>query len=141
MEQARLAMVNAFDLGYKKEVAPILPYGIYTIREVQWPVSQKHRSKLRVSTTSSAHFMQGNARGQIIGDFDGFLKLLFRADDMKLVGVHAVGEIASEVVHVGLVAMMMVTTHEVFIRTCFNYASRQVVQVRHVRCDGCSTTA
>ena len=49
------------------------------------------------------------------------MKLLFRADDMKLVGVHAVGEIASEVVHVGLVAMMMDATHEVFIRTCFNY--------------------
>lgn len=122
MEQARLAMVNAFDLGYKKEVAPILPYGIYTIPEAS--MAGESETSLKASgidyVVGTASYGD-NARGQIIGDFDGFLKLLFRADDMKLVGVHAVGEIASEVVHVGLVAMMMEATHEVFIRTCFNY--------------------
>ena len=61
------------------------------------------------------------ARGMIIGDFDGFLKLLYRADDMKLIGVHVIGEIASEVVHIGLMAMMTESSSELFIRTCFNY--------------------
>ena len=122
MEQARLAMVDAFELGYKKEVAPILPYGIYTIPEAS--MAGESETSLRAAgveyVVGTASYGD-NARGQIIGDFDGFLKLLFRTDDMKLVGVHAVGEIASEVVHVGLVAMMMEATHEVFIRTCFNY--------------------
>ena len=54
-------------------------------------------------------------------EFDGFLKLVFRKDDMKLMGVHAIGEIASEVVHIGLTAMMMGAKSELFIRTCFNY--------------------
>jgi len=49
------------------------------------------------------------------------LKLVYRAEDMRLLGVHAIGEMASEVVHIGLVAMMMEATSEVFIRTCFNY--------------------
>ena len=49
-----------------------------------------------------------NARGQIIGDKDGFLKLLFRRDDMKLVGVHVMGELATEIVHIGLMAMLTI---------------------------------
>ena len=48
-----------------------------------------------------------NARGQIIGDHDGFLKLLFREDDMKLLGVHVIGEQATELVHVGLTALLL----------------------------------
>ena len=54
MEQARLAMVNAFDLGYKKEVAPILPYGIYTIPEASMAGESETSLKASVSTTSSA---------------------------------------------------------------------------------------
>ena len=77
-----------------------------------------------------------NARGQIIGDFDGFLKLLFRADDMKLVGVHAVGEIASEVVHVGFGMMTwMPPTKFSYVLALTTQRSWRVVQVRHVRCD------
>ena len=47
-----------------------------------------------------------NARGRIIGDQDGFLKLLFRQDVLKLIGVHIMRELATEVVHIGLVTMM-----------------------------------
>ncbi len=50
--------------------------------------------------------LPANARGQIIGDETGFLKLLFRRDDMKLLGVHVIGEQATELVHIGLVAML-----------------------------------
>ncbi len=46
------------------------------------------------------------ARGRIIGDSDGFLKLLFRQDDLKLLGVHAIGEQATELIHVGLMALL-----------------------------------
>ena len=122
MEQARLAMVSAFDLKYKKEVAPILPYGIYTIPEAsmagETEVSLKKKDIPYV--IGKAHYGQ-NARGIIIGDSVGFLKLLFRAEDMKLLGVHIIGEQASELLHIGLTAMLMEATSELFIRTCYNY--------------------
>ena len=61
-----------------------------------------------------------NARGQMIGE-TGFLKLLFRRDDLKLLGVHLIGEGATELVHIGLLAMMSGATAELFIEACFNY--------------------
>jgi NAD(P) transhydrogenase len=63
---------------------------------------------------------QDNARGRIIGDLDGFLKLLFRRDDMRLVGVHVIGEMATEIVHIGLMAMLTESTVELFVEACFN---------------------
>ena len=60
-------------------------------------------------------------RGEIIGDQTGFLKLLFRREDMKLLGVHVIGEQATEVVHVGVVAMLAEGTAQLFNRSCFNF--------------------
>ena len=57
---------------------------------------------------------------RIIGDMTGFLKLLFRRDDMKLLGVHVIGQQAAEVVHVGLMAMLTGATAEIFDEACFN---------------------
>src|SRR5262249_29126721 len=62
-----------------------------------------------------------NARGQIIGDQRGFLKLLFHESDMKLLGVHVIGEQATELVHVGLTALLMGAGADLFINTCYNY--------------------
>jgi len=67
-----------------------------------------------------AHY-DTNARGQIIGTRHGFLKLLFAPDTMKLLGVHAIGEQATELVHTGLVALHAGATADLFIETCFNY--------------------
>ena len=122
MEQARLAMVAAFDLKYKKEVAPILPYGVYTIPEASMAGETEeslHQKGVRYVVGRSNYGQ--NSRGIIIGDSSGFLKLLFRADDMKLVGVHIIGEQASELLHIGLTAMLMEANSDLFIRTCYNY--------------------
>jgi NAD(P) transhydrogenase len=62
-----------------------------------------------------------NPRGQIIGDEYGLLKLIFRREDMRLLGVHVVGEQATEVVHIGLIAMAAGVGAGVFNRVCFNY--------------------
>jgi NAD(P) transhydrogenase len=122
MEQARLAMVNAFDLKYKKEVAPILPYGIYTIPEAS--MAGETEASLRRQGVSyvvgKATYAQ-NSRGIIIGDNLGFLKLIFGAADMKLLGVQVMGEQASELLHIGLTAMLCEAGSELFIRTCYNY--------------------
>lgn len=122
MEQARLAMVDAFQLGYKRTVAELLPFGIYTIPEVSMvgETEQSAREKSIDFVVGKATYLD-NARGTIIGDDDGFLKLLFSREEMKLIGVHVIGEIASELVHIGLMAMMCGATHELFIRACFNY--------------------
>lgn len=64
---------------------------------------------------------EDNPRGQIIGDDTGFLKLLFRRDDMRLLGVHVCGEHATEIVHIGLIALLLEAGSEVFNRACFNY--------------------
>ena len=63
---------------------------------------------------------EDNPRGQIIGDKGGFLKLLYRREDMKLVGVHVIGELATEIVHIGLMAMLTGSTAQVFVEACFN---------------------
>jgi NAD(P) transhydrogenase len=122
MEQARLAMVHAFDLKYKKSAAPVLPLGVFTIPEVS--VAGETETSLRakgIPFVAGRAYYDANARGKIIGDREGLLKLLFRENDMKLLGVSVVGESAAELVHVGLVALMVDADNSLFIETCFNY--------------------
>jgi len=122
MEQARLAMVHAFDLKYKTSVAPVLPYAIYTIPEVAMAGdTEKTLREKEVDYVVGRAYYDHNARGKIIGDRAGLLKLLFRTEDLKLLGVAVAGEMASEVVHVGLVALMTQADNQLFIETCFNY--------------------
>ncbi len=122
MEQGRVAMVHAFDLKYKSTVTPILPYGIYTIPECSMAGETEEALKQAgvAFITGVAHY-DANARGQIIGARYGFLKLLFEQDSLKLRGVHVIGEQATELVHIGLVALHAGATAELFIETCFNY--------------------
>jgi NAD(P) transhydrogenase len=122
MEQARVAMCHAFEQGHKTALAPLLPTGIYTIPEVSTigSTEEQLRSQGIDYVVGRASYSQC-ARGEIIGDQTGFLKLLFRRDDLKLLGVHVIGELASEVVHVGVVAMLSDSTAELFNRSCFNF--------------------
>jgi NAD(P) transhydrogenase len=124
MEQARLAMVDAFDLQYKTSLAPVLPYGIYTIPEVSMAgATEESLTADGVDYVAGRATYAGNARGQIIGEGAGLLKLLFARDDMRLLGVHVIGEQASELVHIGLTALLTEATADLFIQTCFNYPS------------------
>ncbi|HVT45684.1 MAG TPA: Si-specific NAD(P)(+) transhydrogenase [Thermoanaerobaculia bacterium] len=122
MEQARVAMVHAFDLKYKTKIASLLPYGIYTIPEVAVIGMTEEQCAERGMNfaTGHAHY-RNNARGQIIGDTDGVVKLVFDADSLKLLGVHIVGENASELLHVGMMAMQFSATINAFIESVFNY--------------------
>ncbi len=122
VEQARVAMSHAFDLGFKSEVSPILPYGIYTIPEVSMAgETEESLREKKIDYVAGKALYGENARGQIIGDRNGFLKLLFRRDDMKLLGIHVIGEQASELIHVGLAALLMDAGWDLFNRICFNY--------------------
>jgi len=122
MEQARVAMVHAFDLKYKTAVAPILPYGIYTIPECSVAgETEESLQKANIPYVVGRARYEHNPRGQIIGDRDGFLKLLFREEDMRLLGVSVIGEQATELIHVGLTALLQESTADLFIQICFNY--------------------
>ena len=122
MEQARVAICHAFDQGYKTALAPLLPTGIYTIPEVSMIGSTEEQLKSQEVDYVVGRASYGQcARGEIIGDATGFLKLLFRRDDMKLLGVHVIGELASEVVHIGVVGMLADCTADLFNRSCFNF--------------------
>lgn len=122
MEQARIAMVHAFDLKYKDRLAPILPYGIYTIPECSMAgETEETAAAKKIPYVVGRAVYDANARGQIIGERDSFLKLIFREDDLRLIGVHVIGEQASELVHLGLTALLMNAGVHLFIETCFNY--------------------
>jgi NAD(P) transhydrogenase len=122
MEQARVAMCHAFDLKYKSRVATVLPLAVYTIPEVAMAgeTEESCRQKGLRWCVGRAFYAQ-NARGQIIGDLGGELKLLFAPDDQRLLGIHAVGENASELIHLGMVAMQLGATLDYFIQAVFNY--------------------
>jgi len=120
MEQARRAALHALNLA-GRTISPILPAGIYTIPEVSM-VGETEESLQKKDTpyiVGRANYRE-NARGRIIGDQDGFLKLLFRQDDLKLIGVHVIGELATEVVHIGLIAMMCDASANLFVEACLN---------------------
>jgi NAD(P) transhydrogenase len=122
MEQARVAMVHAFDLKYKTSIARILPYAIYTIPELATVgESEQSCAEKKIDYEIGRAFFEKNPRGQIIGDSDGMIKLLFDPQSLKLLGVHIVGENASELLHVGVMVMHFGGTINAFIENVFNY--------------------
>ncbi len=122
MEQARVAMCHAFDLEYKTRVAPLFPLAIYTIPEISMVGETEERCRGQGIDYCVGHaFYRHNAKGQIIGDLAGQLKLVFRAADKGLLGVHIIGESAAELIHVGLMVMQTGGTIDTFINTVFNY--------------------
>ena len=122
MEQARVAMCHAFDLRYKTRVAPVFPMAVYTIPEVAGVGETEETCRERgIEHVVGRALYRGNARGQIIGDLAGVLKLVVRADDRRLIGVHALGEQAAELIHVGLMVMQLGGGVDAFIDAVFNY--------------------
>jgi NAD(P) transhydrogenase len=120
MAQGRLAVRHALGLE-DPALAPVLPSGIYTIPEISVAgETEESCRKNNVACVVGRARYENNARGRIIGDSDGFLKLLFRQDDLKLLGVHIMGELATEVVHIGLMAMMCQASANLFVDACFN---------------------
>ena len=121
MEQGRLASRHAFGLPAQGSTE-LLPIGIYTIPEISM-VGQTEETLTRDEVPYEfgvAHYRE-MARGKIIGDDTGMLKLLFHSETRRLLGVHIIGERASELVHIGQVAMAMGATLDFFVDNVFNY--------------------
>jgi NAD(P) transhydrogenase len=122
MEQGRVAVCHAFEFPYKKRLASTLPMGIYTIPEIS-AVGESEgscREKSIAYEVGRARYAN-NARGQIIGDSTGLLKLVFRRDNKQLLGVHIIGESATELIHLGSAVIESAGTIDFFIDLVFNY--------------------
>jgi NAD(P) transhydrogenase len=122
MEQARVAMCHAFDLRYKSRVSAVLPLAVYTIPEIA-AVGETEEScrEKKIPYCVGRALYEKNGRGQIIGDLSGIIKLVFSSEDLKLLGVHILGEMASELVHVGQGCLHFGGTIDYFIQSVFNY--------------------
>lgn len=119
-EQGRVAALNA--LGCADTWRPdLLPFGIYTIPEIS--MVGKSEQELReegVEYFKGTALWRETARGNIIGDLNGALKLLFDGKTRRVLGVHMIGEGATELLHIGLMAMHFGAEPEFFRDTVFN---------------------
>jgi NAD(P) transhydrogenase len=122
MEQARVAVCHAFDLKYKQQVSPVLPYGVWTIPEIATVGETEDGLLTRgLPYEVGRSSYRTNPRGQIIGDTDGFVKLVFNPDDLRILGVSVVGEGACEMIHLAASVMSFGGTIDYFIQGVFNY--------------------
>lgn len=122
MEQARLAMAHAFGLRYKERHDPTLPLAVYTVPEIATVgLSEEECQKKNIPYLVGRAYAEQSARGQIIGDMTGMLKLIFSPTDKQLLGVHLIGELASELVHIGAQVLSHGDTIDEFIRAVYNY--------------------
>jgi NAD(P) transhydrogenase len=125
MEQARVAMVCAFDLKHKTKLAPLLPYGIYTIPEISMiGESEEQCLEKGVDYEVGRAYYRNTIRGQIIGDTAGMIKIVFvpssKESERKLLGIHIIGDDASELIHVGMMVMQLGGTLSSFTQSVFN---------------------
>ncbi len=122
MEQARVAMCHAFDLKYKERVSPVLPMAVYTIPEIG-TVGETEEScrEKKIPYFVGRALYSGNSRGQIIGDMSGLVKLVFSCEDRRVLGVHVLGEMASELIHLGQSWLLFKGTIDNLIDSVFNY--------------------
>jgi len=121
MEQGRLAACHAFNIK-ATSVPELFPYGIYAIPEIS-TVGRNEEELTEQGVpyeVGKAHYRE-IARGQIIGDTTGLLKLIFHLDTHELLGVHIIGEGASELIHIGQAVLAFGGTIEYFVNTVFNY--------------------
>ena len=118
----RAAVHHAFNEPLASGLSRLLPTGIYTIPESSF-VGETEQSLMekKIPYIVGRCRYEDIPRGNIIGDHQGFLKLLYHQEDMRLLGVHVMGEQATEVVHLGLLAMTMNATADLFHQVCFNY--------------------
>ena len=121
MEQGRLAACDAFGVA-AHGMDRTLPIGIYTIPEISFVGrTEEQLTEAAVPYEIGISRYRELARGQILGDTSGMLKLLVSPLDRTLLGVHAFGTGATELVHIGQLVMAMGGTVDVLLDTVFNY--------------------
>jgi NAD(P) transhydrogenase len=121
MEQGRLATCHAFQVP-QSTLPKMMPYGIYTIPEISTVgKNEEELTAQGVPYEVGRAFYREIARGQIFGDLEGLLKLIFHRDTMQLLGVHIIGEGATELIHIGQGVLTYSGTVDFFVHNVFNY--------------------
>jgi len=121
MEQGRLASCHMF--GKPGTMPPnLIPYGIYTIPEISMVgQTEEQLTQQKIPYEVGLARYAELAKGQMLGDEQGMLKLVFHPESLKLFGVHVIGDRAAEIVHIGQVVLTMGGTIEYFRDAVFNY--------------------
>ena len=121
MEQGRAAVLHAFG-GEQHVTAENLPMAVYTIPEISYVgKNEKEVQQTGYPYVIGRAYFKDSARGQIIGDAHGLLKLIVDGRNEKLLGVHIVGEQASELIHIGQLVMNLQGTVRDLVANVFNY--------------------
>jgi NAD(P) transhydrogenase len=121
IDQGRKAanhLLHVKDIPYE----PLFPFGIYTFPDISMVGDSEEalkRAGRRYET--GIGYYQDSARGQILGDIDGLIKLLFDPDSRELLGVHIIGSEATELIHIGQAVMVHKGKIDYFLDTVFNY--------------------
>ncbi|MCH8828300.1 MAG: Si-specific NAD(P)(+) transhydrogenase [Planctomycetes bacterium] len=120
MEQGRRAICHAF--GEEFKACEQMPYGLFTIPEISTVgLNEEQLTADHVPYEVGVARFREIARGHILGDEIGMLKLLFHRESRKLLGVHCIGETATEIIHIGQTVMAFDGTIDYFRDTVFNY--------------------
>jgi NAD(P) transhydrogenase len=121
MEQGRIAAGRAFDIPLHSN-PDNYPYGIYTIPEISFiGKTEEQLTEEDVPFEVGVAYYREIARGQIRGDTTGRLKLLFHRETRDILGVHIIGEGASELLHIGQAVLILGGKVDYFVDTVFNY--------------------
>lgn len=121
MEQGRIAAAHAFDKPASSNPS-YFPFGIYTIPEISFiGKTEEQLTDEDVPYEVGVAYYREIARGQIRGDTTGRLKLIFHRDTLELLGVHIIGEGASELLHIGQAVLILKGKVDYFVDTVFNY--------------------
>ena len=120
-EQGRLAACHAFGVE-AGPISPHFPFGIYAVPEISMvgPTEQDLTRDHVPYETGMARYRE-IARGQILGDDSGLLKMIFHREDRRLLGVHAIGTGATELIHIGQAVMAHSGGMSFFLQNVFNY--------------------
>ncbi|MDQ2776503.1 MAG: Si-specific NAD(P)(+) transhydrogenase [Acidobacteriota bacterium] len=121
MEQGRISVAHAFNKPFSSNPS-YFPFGIYTIPEISFiGKTEEQLTDEDVAYEVGVAYYREIARGQIRGDTTGRLKLIFHRETLELLGVHIIGEGASELLHIGQAVMILKGKVDYFIDTVFNY--------------------
>jgi len=121
MEQGRVAACHAFDIHFKEMVDPLTPIGVYSIPEAGGIGMAEHEAEAAgIDYEIGIAPFSRSSRAIISGSTDGFVKLVFRREDKVLLGVHVLGDSATELVHQGQAVLSLGGTIDQFIQAVYN---------------------
>ena len=139
MEQARVAACWAFDITLKRAVDTLPPFGVYSIPEVAMVgLTEEAAEAGGIPHAAGRAWFEQNTRAAIAGSTGGLVKLVFRRDDARLLGVHVLGEGATELIHLGQAVIHFGGTIHHFIDSTFNVPTMSEAY-KYAAYDGLST--